>query len=159
VTPTRLSWRAAATAPASAPLRPLHPHSGKWGSSQSQPQNEYSSQNLISMELGLGIATVPFSTSNPLTLIEEDTMVYHHDRTRRVATVHALIGLVVELGGRIVDGYGHIRSEEIDVLTDVLRTKLEEALPALASSPAPGTVTRAPAPTGFISGDRGEATF
>ena len=48
-------------------------------------------------------------------------------RIRRIAAVHALIGMVVELGGRVVDGFGHLDPEHIDVLLDELRTRLKEA--------------------------------
>ena len=48
-------------------------------------------------------------------------------RIRRIAAVHALIGMVFELGGRIVDGFGHLDPAEIDVLLDELRTRLKEA--------------------------------
>lgn len=48
-------------------------------------------------------------------------------RIRRIAAVHALIGMVVELGSRIVDGFGYLDPEHIDVLLDELRTRLKEA--------------------------------
>ena len=48
-------------------------------------------------------------------------------RIRRIAAVHALIGMVTELGSRIVDGYGHLDPEHIDVLLDDLRTRLKES--------------------------------
>lgn len=53
-------------------------------------------------------------------------MAYSDLRTRRIATVHALIGIVTELGGRIIDAYGHVDAGQIDVLLDELRLRIRE---------------------------------
>lgn len=53
-------------------------------------------------------------------------MPYSDPRTRRVATVHALIGIAKELGGRIVAADGHLDAEHIDVLLDELRSRVRE---------------------------------
>jgi len=51
-------------------------------------------------------------------------MASSHHRIRRVAAVHSLIGIVVELGGRIVDGFGHLDPEQIDVLLEELGSRI-----------------------------------
>lgn len=48
-------------------------------------------------------------------------MAYVDPRTRRVNAIHTLIGIVMELGDRIVDGYGQLDPEHTDALIEELR--------------------------------------
>ena len=52
-------------------------------------------------------------------------MVSNHEQIRRIAAVHSLIGIAVELGGRIADGYGHLSPEVIDALLEEFRAQVK----------------------------------
>ena len=59
----------------------------------------------------------------------------NHFRTRQVAAVHALLGIVFELGGTIVDGYAHLDGEVIDAMLEELRVRIEASARRLARYP------------------------
>ena len=52
-------------------------------------------------------------------------MASQDERIRRIAAVHTLLGVVVEVGGRIVDGYGHLPTEHIDALLAEFRSQIK----------------------------------
>ena len=60
-------------------------------------------------------------------------MAYSDLRSRRVATVHSLIGISVELGSRIIDGLGHLDPDHLDVLLDELHSRVRECEVRLGS--------------------------